>query len=141
VAVTDTRIATDVTPWWADATDGKYLLSRALCLMWTDVRWRTPAMKTERQLFDEIHKLMSKAYPHDPGLTYPWKAWAELVDLAGIDDSMACRFAIGRAPEMDEGCRSVGWVLRSRSPADADQRGMVGRRPGHHPAAGRRDGG
>ncbi|MFL5647925.1 MAG: hypothetical protein ACJ776_05985, partial [Chloroflexota bacterium] len=91
VAVTDTRIATDVTPWWADATDGKYLLGRALCLMWTDVRWRTPAMKSERMLFDEIHRLLSKAYPHDPNLTYPWRAWAELLDLSGIDDAMAAQ--------------------------------------------------
>jgi hypothetical protein len=38
-AVRDSRLATDITPWWADATDARYLLYRALCLMWTDVRW------------------------------------------------------------------------------------------------------
>jgi hypothetical protein len=89
VAVTDTRIATGITPWWADATDGQYLLNRALCLMWTQVRWRTPAIKSERLLLDEVHRLLSKAYPYDPNLTYPWRAWAELVDHAGIDDPMA----------------------------------------------------
>ncbi|MFL5721218.1 MAG: hypothetical protein ACJ778_12165 [Chloroflexota bacterium] len=121
VAVTDTRIATDVTPWWADATDGKYLLNRALCLMWTDVRWRTPAMKTERMLFEEIHRLLSKAYPHDPNLTYPWRAWAELLDLAGIDDAMAAQVR-NRARTAPDGpligyrrapvtIRHEGWVL------------------------------
>jgi hypothetical protein len=89
VAVTDTRIATDITPWWADATDGQYLLNRALCLMWTEVRWRAPAMKNERLLLDEVHRLLSKAYPHDPNLAYPWHAWAELVSHADIDDPMA----------------------------------------------------
>ena len=44
-ALADTRVATDITPWWADATDGQYLLNRALCLMWLEVRWRTPAMR------------------------------------------------------------------------------------------------
>jgi hypothetical protein len=121
VAVTDTRIATDVTPWWADATDGKYLLNRALCLMWTDVRWRTPAMKTERMLFDEVHRLLSKAYPHDPNLSYPWRAWAELLDLAGIEDAMAnqVRNRARNAPDAPQigyrrapvTIRHEGWVL------------------------------
>ena len=39
-AIADPRVAVDVTPWWADATDARYLLNRALCLMWLDVRWR-----------------------------------------------------------------------------------------------------
>ena len=122
VAVTDTRIATDVTPWWADATDGAYLLNRALCLMWTDVRWRTPAGKSERGLFDEVHRLLSRAYPHDPNLAYPWRAWAELVDFAGIDDPMASqvrgRAASAAADEAPIGYRRApvtirheGWAL------------------------------
>lgn len=39
-AVADTRVATDITPWWADAIDGQCLLNRALSLMWLEVRWR-----------------------------------------------------------------------------------------------------
>ena len=88
-AVADTRVATDVTPWWADATDGQYLLNRALCLMWLEVRWRGPAGKAERLLLDEVHRLLTKAYPLDPGLAYPWHAWAELIGHRGIEDSMA----------------------------------------------------
>ncbi len=108
VAVTDTRVATDVTPWWADATDGQYLLNRALCLMWTDVRWRTPALKTERLLLDEVHKLLSKAYPHDPNLAYPWRAWAEIVDHASIDDPMATQVR-ARAATAPEDTRPIGY--------------------------------
>src|SRR5205814_79402 len=57
-ALADTRVATDVTPWWTDATGGQYMLNRALCLMWLEVRWRMPAMTAERLLLDEVHRLL-----------------------------------------------------------------------------------
>ena len=88
-AIADPRVALGMTPWWADATDGQYLLNRALVLMWLQVRWRTPAMEGEADLFDEVHRLLSRAYPFDPGLEYPWHAWTELTGLRGIDDPMA----------------------------------------------------
>ena len=95
-AIADPRVALGITPWWADATDGLYLLDRALVLMWLQVRWRTPAMEGEADLFDEVHRLLSRAYPFDPGLAYPWHAWSELTALRGIDDPMA-RQAAARA--------------------------------------------
>ena len=73
-AIADPRVAVDVTPWWADATDARYLLNRALCLMWLDVRWRAPAVEGEAELIDEVHRLLSKAFPLEPGLPYPWHA-------------------------------------------------------------------
>ena len=88
-AVADTRVATDITPWWADATDGQALLNRALALMWLDVRWRAPAIKEERELLDEVHRTLTRAYPTDPTLAYPWRAWAELIEMRGIDDPMS----------------------------------------------------
>jgi hypothetical protein len=103
LAVADTRVATDVTPWWADATDGVYLLNRALCLMWLEVRWRPPAIKTERSLLDEVHRLLSKAYPLEPGLAYPWRAWAEVIEHRGIDDPMARQVAARAAREPEDG--------------------------------------
>ena len=33
-AIADPRVAIEVTPWWSDATDRRYLLNRALALMW-----------------------------------------------------------------------------------------------------------
>jgi hypothetical protein len=95
-AITDPRVALGVTPWWADATDGQYLLNRGLVLMWLQVRWRTPAMEGEADLFDEVHRLLSRAYPLDPELDFPWHAWTELAALRGIDDPMA-RQAANRA--------------------------------------------
>ena len=47
-ALADPRIAIDILPWWADAADGRFLLNRALSLMWTEVRWRRPAVDGEK---------------------------------------------------------------------------------------------
>ena len=126
VAVTDTRIATDVTPWWPDATDSQYLLNRALCLMWTDVRWRAPAIKTERLLLDEVHRLLTKAYPNDPTLAYPWWAWAELVDQASIEDPMATQVR-ARAATAGEDERPIGY---RRSPVTIRHEGWALEIPG-----------
>ena len=98
-AIADPRVALSMTPWWADATDGQYLLNRALVLMWLQVRWRTPAMEGEADLFDEIHRLLSRAYPLDPELEYPWHAWTELAALRGIDDPMARQAALRATTE------------------------------------------
>jgi hypothetical protein len=87
-AVGDSRLALDVTPWWADATDARYLLNRALCLMWTEVRWRAPADDGERRIDDEVLKLLARAFPLDPSLPYPWREWLELARIRGLDDAM-----------------------------------------------------
>jgi hypothetical protein len=121
-AIADPRVALDITPWWADATDAAYLLNRALVLMWLEVRWRTPAMEGEADLFDEIHRLLSRAYPLDTELDYPWHAWTELTALRGIDDPMArqaaTRAARESAPDPPVGYRRdpvtishEGWAL------------------------------
>ena len=98
-AIADPRIALEITPWWADATDGRCLLNRALVLMWLQVRWRTPAMEGEADLFDEVHRLLSRAYPDDPELPYPWHAWTELTALRGIDDPMTRQAAMNATKE------------------------------------------
>jgi hypothetical protein len=87
-AIADPRVALEIAPWWSDATDGRYLLNRALALMWLQVRWRKPAVEGEAELLDEIHRLLSKAYPIEPDLPYPWHAWAEIIALAGTTDGM-----------------------------------------------------
>jgi hypothetical protein len=121
-AIADPRIAVEITPWWADATDARYLLNRALCLMWLDVRWRAPAIEGEAELIDEVHRLLTKAFPLEPGLPYLWHAWRELARVRGLYDHMAGQ-AIERAkrepaPESLIGYRRAhvvlthsGWVL------------------------------
>ena len=87
-AIADPRIAIEVTPWWSDATDSRYMLNRALALMWLQVRWRKPALDGESEMLEDVHRLLSKAYPIEPDLPYPWHAWAELVSFSGIEDGM-----------------------------------------------------
>jgi hypothetical protein len=88
-AVGDSRLAVDITPWWADATDARYLLNRALCLMWTEVRWRPPADDDERHVHEEVLRLLARAFPLDPSLDYPWRAWHELARFRDVDDAMS----------------------------------------------------
>jgi len=105
----DARVAIDLRPWWADATDARYLLNRALCLMWTEVRWRAPAGDEERAVIDEALRSLRKAFPLDPSLPYPWREWHELLSLRDVDDPMQRQVADRAA----------------RTPAD---RGLVGYR-------------
>lgn len=107
-AIADPRVALDITPWWMDATDGHYLLNRALVLLWRDVRWRAPAVEGEADLLDEVHRLLTRAYPADPGLPYPWHAWAQVCAFRGINDAMA-RQAAGRASREAEPVPPVGY--------------------------------
>lgn len=88
-AVADPRVAIEITPWWADATDGRYLLNRAVCLLWREVRWRPPAIEEESALLDEVHRLLTRAFQIEPDLPYPWPAWHELSKARGINDHMA----------------------------------------------------
>ena len=71
-AVADPNVAVDITPWWADAPDPRYLLNRALALMWTDVRWRRPAIDGEQGVLEDVHRHLARAYPIEPDLPYPW---------------------------------------------------------------------
>ena len=87
-ALADSRLALDITPWWADATDARCFLNRALCLMWTEVRWRQPVDDAERAVHEEVVRLLSHAFPLDPSLPYPWREWKELTKLRGSTDAM-----------------------------------------------------
>jgi hypothetical protein len=95
-AITDPRTAIDITPWWSDATDSRHLLNRALVLLWTQVRWRAPAVEGEAELLADVHHLLTRAYTMEPDLPYPWHAWADVIALRGLDDGMA-RQAVDRA--------------------------------------------
>jgi hypothetical protein len=101
VAINDPRVAVDVWPWTPDARDARYLLNRALVLMWSEVRWRAPATQGERITIDEILRLLRKAFPLDPELPYPWREWKELLDLASAADPLYDRIAREAAAAAD----------------------------------------
>ena len=56
--------------------------------MWLEVRWRKPAVEGEAERLEDVHRLLSRAYPIDPGLPYPWHDWAELITFGGYEDGM-----------------------------------------------------
>ena len=98
-------------------------------------------------LLDEVHRLLSKAYPLDPSLAYPWRAWAELVETPASTTRWPARSSSGPSREPDDasadrlpprarhdpprglGARDPRLVRRA-----PDGGGMVGRRrrPEHH---------
>ena len=88
-AIADPTIATDVIPWWTDATNGRYHLNRALCLMWTDIRWRRPATDDERSVVDEALRHLRRAHSLDATLPFPWQEWAELLELRSATEPLA----------------------------------------------------
>jgi hypothetical protein len=110
-AIADPRVAIDVAPWWADAPDARYLLNRALTLMWTQVRWRSPAVDGEAELLGDIHRLLTKAYTTDPELPYPWHAWMDVISIGGFDDAMS-RQVIARATSLPPPSVLVGYRRR-----------------------------
>jgi hypothetical protein len=87
-AIANPRLAVEIWPWFADASDARYLLNRALCLMWTDVRWRPAIEEGEPEVVEEILRLLRRAFPLEPSLPYPWREWKELLDIAGDPDPM-----------------------------------------------------
>ncbi len=111
-AIGDPRVAIDVCPWWADATDARYLLNRALCLMWTEVRWRPAVDLDERRLLDEVARLLWQAFPLDPSLAYPWREWNELLDLRGVEDPAAAGLVKERSATTPDDRPLIGYRRR-----------------------------
>lgn len=73
----------DFFPWWNEERDGRYFLNRALCLMWTEVRWRLPLLDYETDLLQEVRRNLESAYSLDRSLEYPWREWTEIVGYLG----------------------------------------------------------
>jgi hypothetical protein len=108
-AVGDPRTAVDISPWWADATDARYLLNRALCLMWTEVRWRQPSDTAERDVLNEVARLLWRAFPLDPTLSYPWREWNELLAVRGFEEPASRLVRERAAPAGSEGGAPIGY--------------------------------
>lgn len=128
-AIADPRTAIEVTPWWSDATDGRYLLNRALTLMWLEVRWRRPAIESETDVLDEVHRMLARAYPLDPDLDYPWADWAEVISYRGVDDGMA-RQVIARAAQQSRVQATPARIGYRRAPVTIRHEGWALTVPG-----------
>jgi hypothetical protein len=116
-ALADPRVAADIWPWVADAMDARYLLGRILTHLWLDVRWRPPAVPEETRLVDDVLATLKRAYPLEPGLAWPWRAWRELLELRGTPDPATWALierAAGAAtgPAADDATRPIGYRRR-----------------------------
>jgi hypothetical protein len=73
----------DFFAWWQPDRGAPYYLNRALCLMWTDVRWRRPLIESETLTLNEVIDCLEQAHRFEPTLRYPlheWRAIAEYLD-------------------------------------------------------------
>jgi hypothetical protein len=125
-AARDARIARDIRPWWVDAMDARYHLHRALCIMWTEIRWRPPTDDAEVAAFDEALRHLRRALPMDPSLPYPWREWQELISLRGVSDPIEHRVT-PRAGQADASSTPVGY---RRRPVTVVQEGWALEVPG-----------
>ena len=122
----DAWAASDIRPWWFDATDARYLLNRALAILWTEIRWRAPADDPERAAMDEALGLLRRALPSDASLDYPWREWAELIKLRAMPDPIAER-VLRQVARVDSSLPLIGY---RRRPVTVTHEGWQVRVPG-----------
>ncbi|MBK7861064.1 MAG: hypothetical protein IPJ65_21140 [Archangiaceae bacterium] len=100
--IDDEKVARGFFPWWEPGTGAGYLLGRALCLMWSDVRWRVSTNDAERKVHDEVLAALEEAWALDRERPYPFAEWAELLRMRGdwLPDDAA---------EREQGEPSIGY--------------------------------
>lgn len=76
----DSRKGSDFFAWWVPGFNAEYYLRRALVQMWSNVRWRPPAVESERRVVSEVMDCLRRAYALDPTLPFPWAEWEQIAD-------------------------------------------------------------
>lgn len=75
----------DFFAWWTPGFNAGYYLGRALTLMWSSVRWRSPVNDRERNVLKDVADSLRSAYQLNSTLPYPWAEWEEVLELLGTD--------------------------------------------------------
>lgn len=65
--------------WWDEGETPQTTLNAAVCLMWTEVRWREPKTESERRTFSRLGLLLRKLMSHSGDLIIPWREWQEIL--------------------------------------------------------------
>lgn len=86
-------------PWWKEGKNADYYLGRALCHMWTDVRWREPLTEQEEELNSHVLNMLSTAFKLEPSLSYPWREWHQLLSFSGRKQNAESEFIAAKAVE------------------------------------------
>lgn len=86
--VADPAAGLDVFPWWPTGTGVPYMVGRARCVLWRDVRWRQPTTPEEFAALSEVSNLLTQAWELDPDLAdAPWSGWLDVLCLLGEAES------------------------------------------------------
>lgn len=94
--------------WWKSGQDAEYFLNRALCLMWSEIRWKAPGTEEEVAVLEEALRSLEAAHELDSNRAYPYREWAEMRELLELDPQDFPE--VGDAPLV--GYRR-GWVRES----------------------------
>lgn len=103
----DPTTGRDILAWWDDGLTAGFYFGRALHAMWADVAWRPALTDDEYDAWDFACDDLCRAYKLDPTLDYPWREWAELIDIlndfegaSGVSDELeaAVRERAARVP-------------------------------------------
>ncbi|HYV67927.1 MAG TPA: hypothetical protein VE964_16930 [Myxococcales bacterium] len=87
----DPQRGVDFFAWWERGQGAGYWLGVALALMWTEICWRAPINEDEKALLKRGSEALEKAYALDSRRAYPWREWAEILDLLEHDGELAAR--------------------------------------------------
>lgn len=71
----------DIFPWWEPGLEADFYLGRALTEMWQNIRWEPPEDIDEYSLLMSVHLDLCQAHDLDSTLDYPWREWAQLIQL------------------------------------------------------------
>jgi hypothetical protein len=106
----DPRDGIDFFPWWSVGRGAGFYLGRALCRMWSDVRWRPPLDDAETALLDGVLEDLAAAWRPDPNRDYPWREWAEIAVHVGREEFVPSE--VGRRAFRDAQAPLVGYRRR-----------------------------
>ncbi len=95
--------------WWNSGQDARYYLNRALCLMWSEVRWKAPGTDEEVAVLEEAVRCLGAARGRDASLAYPYVEWNEMRELLGQEPEPFPMAFLDLEPEALVGYRR-GWV-------------------------------
>jgi hypothetical protein len=103
----------DFFPWWEEGVGPETMLGRALCLMWSDVRWRPPLDDAETRRLQLVARLLEDAQKLDASLDFPWREWHELLGFLGQKSTPLADVIARRGARVVPGTPLVGYRRRT----------------------------
>ncbi len=109
----DPQHGKDFFPWWEEGVGPEQQLGRALCLLWSEVRWRPPLDDDEKARLQTIARLLEEAHRMDASLDYPWREWREILGHLGTPTTPLHDVIARRGARVLPGTPLVGYRRRA----------------------------